>query len=294
MINICEIDSISKEASVEDLIIIISEILKSVDYSTIMCYNQTFDGLYRARKHNMFYGNLQNDNIEYHFKSEKEFWHPTKDTIQKRGRCNDIGESLFYSSNEFETAILEVKPEVGKFITVANFLSIKKNGKLPTFRIKPVCIQHLQNIEGTKSCIKEFDLSIRDKKFLKVDDFLDALFTENVTEEFEYRYKTTIAITKCMLANILNGNGDEFSMNGMIYPSMARNNKSVNILLKPIYVENNFKIKNLQTFKVVEKLNNGYLLQLVRSGILDGEKDHPSIKLEIVWEDIINVELTEV
>ena len=117
---------------------------------------------------------------------------------------------MFYCSNEFETAIAEVRPDLGKFITVANFRPNIINGKLPSFRIKPVCIQHLQRIVGHKSCVQKFDLTKRNKLLLEADDYFDTLFTEIVSDSNEYRYKITVAITKCMLADIMNDNNDIF------------------------------------------------------------------------------------
>lgn len=199
---------------------------------------------------------------------------------------------MFYCSNEFETAIAEVRPDLGKFITVANFRPNIINGKLPSFRIKPVCIQHLQRIVGHKSCVQKFDLTKRNKLLLEADDYFDTLFTEIVSDSNEYRYKITVAITKCMLADIMNDNNDIFSTNGMIYPSIVKDNKSINILLKPIYAENNFQIVSLQTFQVIEENNKGFLLKFVRNGNLIGYKDYPSIKLNIKWTEITNGDST--
>ena len=205
--------------SINDIELLVGSILRDVDYGSIFCKNQTFSGLYRARRHKLIDG----QNKDYIFTNEKEFWNPPKSYIKKRGRCNDVAETMFYCSNHFDTAILEVRPVKDEFITVAHFKPILVNNKKPSFRIKPNCIQHLKKIKGFKSCIDGFDLSIRNTKFLEVDNFLDGLFTQIIDSKKDYKYKISIAITKCMLKNIVNDTGNKFSMNGMIYPSIVNN-----------------------------------------------------------------------
>jgi RES domain-containing protein len=279
-----EIIHSAKDLSMDELKKLVGNILSNVDYGSIYCTNQTFSGLYRARQHSQING--QSD--DYIFTNEKEYWNPSEDCINELGRCNDIGESMFYSSNHFETAILEVRPIQGQFITVARFLPNSKGHLLPSFRIKPNCIQHLKRIKGFKSCITDFDLSKRDAKFLEVDNLLDDLFTEVVNEDESYKYKVSNAITKCMLANTMDDAGNQYSMNGMIYPSIVNNMKSINVLLKPIYAINNYHIASLQTLNVFEVTNNKVSLKLVRNGHTVGAKEHPSQQLDIKWHPEID------
>jgi hypothetical protein len=274
-----EIINNAKELSIDELKKLVGNILSNVNYGSICCTNQTFNGLYRARQHYQING--QND--DYIFSNEKEYWNPPKENINQLGRCNDIGESMFYSSNNFETALLEVRPVQDQFITVARFLPNLKGDLFPSFRIKPNCIQHLKRIKGFKSCITGFDLSNRDAKFLEVDNILDDLFTEIVVEDEGYKYKISNAITKCMLANTIDDAGNQFSMNGMIYPSIVNNMNSINVLLKPIYAINNFHIASIQTLKVLEVTSNKVSVKLVRNGHTVGVKEHPSEQLNINW-----------
>jgi hypothetical protein len=274
-----EIINSAKDLSIDELKKLVGNILSNVDYGSIYCTNQTFNGLYIARQHYQING--QND--DYIFTNEKEYWNPPENCINELGRCNDIGESMFYSSNHFETSILEIRPVQGQFITVARFLPNSKGDLLPSFRIKPNCIQHLKRIKGFKSCITGFDLSKRNAKFLEVDNLLDDLFTEIVNDDESYKYKVSNAITRCMLANTMDNAGNQFSMNGMLYPSIVNNMNSINVLLKPIYAINNFQIASLQTLKVLEVTSNKVSVKLVRNGHTVGVKEHPSEQLDIYW-----------
>jgi hypothetical protein len=282
-----EIIDSAKGLSINELQALISNILQEVDYGSIISANQTFHGLYRARKHN----EIDGENAKYLFTNEKEFWNPPVENASL-GRCNDKNESMFYSSNQFETSILEVRPEKGKFITVAHFKPIKQGRLIPSFRIKPNCIQHLKEINGYGHLISDTYLDTRDEKFIEVDNLLDNLFTEVVNDE--YKYKITNAITRCMLTSITNENGDIFSMNGMVYPSIANNKNSINILLKPIYAINNFHIELLQTFKILETTKEKTIIKLVRNGYVKTPKTHPSDQLDIQWLPEVDGEITEI
>lgn len=86
-----EITNKSKNLSIIELKTLIGNILRNVDYNSICCTNQTFKGLYRARQHSQADG----ENDDYIFTNEKEYWNPPSQFIKERGRCNDVGESLF-------------------------------------------------------------------------------------------------------------------------------------------------------------------------------------------------------
>ena len=146
-----EIIEKASEKSIEDIQIALSKIFQKVNYGSIVSMNQTFNGLYRARKHKQIDG----ESSDYLFSNEKEFWSPPIKSIVNLGRCNNIHEPMFYGSNSFETAILEVRPEIGKFISVAHFIPIKLNGNLPSFIIKPICLNDLKNISDYKHLISE-------------------------------------------------------------------------------------------------------------------------------------------
>lgn len=283
-----EIIQNAKNLSIEQIQVLIGMIFQEIGYGSIVQMNQTFNGLYRSRKHEQIDG----QNEGYLFTNEKEFWNPPPEKVNNLGRCNEVNESMFYSSNHFETSMLEVRPEEGNFITVSHFRPINHNGLLPSFRIKPICIQHLKKIEGYGHLISDSFLANRDRGFIEVDKLIDNLFLKEVNENFEY--KITNAITKCMLVNLINKKKEELNMGGMVYPSIANNNKSLNVLLKPYYAMNYFQIKLLQTFKVLKSTNERTIIKLVRNGYPKGYKKHPSEKLDIIWLPEVDGDITEI
>lgn len=286
--NFQEIINKASENNIQDIQIAISKIFKSVNYGSIVQMNQTFNGLYRARKHSQIDG----ENNDYLFTNEREFWSPPLNSVTKLGRCNNINESMFYSSNNFETAILEVRPEVDKFISVAHFKPIKLNGNLPSFIIKPICINDLKKIDDYGYLIPDTNYSTKNKEFDKVDSLIDELFTKNINDDS--KYKVTIAITKCMLVNIINKNGKIDFINGMIYPSIANKKNSINILLKPIYAEISFNISLIQTFKILKVTDKKIKIKLVRNGYVYGSKNKLFEKSRLFWFPEIDGDVTDI
>ena len=145
-----------KTKSIEEIFEILSKKMLSINYGTDFCENQTFEGLYRARKHNHVLGNL-NDSKLSKFLNEREFWNVPASYVKQLGRCNNIGESMFYSSNEFEVVIMEMKPKRGDFLSVAHFKNLQTEevgNKYWTFKIKPVGYEFLKG-EELGDCVKE-------------------------------------------------------------------------------------------------------------------------------------------
>lgn len=280
--NYEEIINYAQTASIDQLKEVLSDKLKRVKYGSIVCLNQTFSGFYRARKHIHYNGDVYNGNPEI-FVSENEFWNPPAERIKWDGRCNRAGNSLFYASNQFETAIKEIRPEVGKFVTVSTFEPHLKNGLLPSFRMKPVAIRHLKGIKGVKSCIADFEPDKQPKEFIEMDNFLDELFTLQVNDQY-HLYKISNAITECMLASMVNDNGDEFTMNGMLYPSISDDFEGMNLILKPINCHH-FGIKSIQTFYIDSVMDSGqYKLIHIRDGYIPFDCD-PNKKYDVEWRD---------
>lgn len=278
-----------KDAIIDDLQKLISIKMLAVKYGSFFCENQTFPGLYRSRKHNHKKGR-KNDGALNEFTNEKEYWNPPEKSIESYGRCNDIGESMFYCSNELEVAVVETRPSAGDFVTVSTFENIQYEGleiKRPSFRVKPIGVNYLSQIKGFKSCIHDPSQPERSKEFQEMDLFLDSLFYEEVAPEENDKYKLTIAVTKIMLTNLINQFHAEKSIHGLIYSSIARDFKGVNILLKPSVANNHFFVRRLQTFEILESESDYITLRLVRRGRTKYQRTHPSQpKMAVEWFEI--------
>jgi hypothetical protein len=289
-INKQRIESLAKQAAKDELVDEIAQLLKECGYYSIVCQNQEFKGLYRARKHNGIEGNIGDSGKTTPFLTVKEFWNPPKEYVKQNGRCNYIEESVFYGSNEFETALAEVRPDLNHYISIAAFEPISRENS-PKFNTKPVCIQHLKKITSIKSCWEAFQFEENNEVLRELDNYLDELFTEIVDEDSQHHYFITNAIVKCMMSDMRESDGKNSPIHAMIYPSILRDLKSINVLFpKPDHFRAKYYCKHIQTFQVLEISKNGALIKLVRHGIPSNIGDFIEKDYQIGWQEIENGE----
>jgi hypothetical protein len=287
--------NLSKEKSLDELVKTVEQEITSVpNYQISMWENFAAPVLYRARKHNHLYGNSEN-NILHHFESESEFWN-TPPEISPLGRCQNKGESLLYCSTSWETAISEVRPNAGDFVSVSIYHA-GRNAKNPnTFlgsRIIPIGVQYLSQIEHLKHMFQDYDFKGRDEEFYKLDTFLDDLFHANVGEKNQYLYNLSIAVTRCMMKNIFDGEVER-QMHGMIYSSIVKNKMDYNLVLRPNHARTIYKLNQVQTFQIFEITESSIKLQLTRNGYTFGEKKHVLDFFEMYWTDINDGPIDEI
>ncbi|MEP3836412.1 MAG: RES domain-containing protein [Algibacter sp.] len=268
-------------SDIETLKKIVGKVMLDAEYESSYFTNLKFEGFFRGRSHNHLLGSLKNGELN-EFTNEKDFKNAPAEAV-KRGRCNDNGESLFYASTMLSTAIMESRPTVGQYVTIASFVGIF-DGKQFEHRISPIGYRYLKQIPGLAKSMRKMDVEKRKKKFERTDDFLDNLFHIK-TRRYNFHYKLSNAIAQCFFTETINQNGDRFSKHGLVYSSIIRDKKSYNLVLNPIYL-NYYKIDFIQTFKILYLSNSNLKLQLLRQGFLNGEKTHPTEIFDINWQEI--------
>lgn len=287
MLELEKIRKLCIDCTVEKIQEEISKLLLNAHYNHYTFKKFTFQGFYRARFHSIPEG----ENSKYIFMDENEYWHPPNGTKIGMGRCNDENQSLLYACLDFETPIIETFRDDKKYFTVAQFTPIISNGQIPYFSIKPVCISYLKKIKSISKNLDSIDSSQRKEQLLNMDEILDILFTEKVNHNETYKYKATNAITRCMLTNNMNQYRKEQAIDGMIYPSIANNNQSLNILFKPAVASNHFRIISLQTFEVIDYDKNEIKIQLIRQAVRESYKIKTDTNSYIIWEYLKNGEI---
>lgn len=215
---------------------IIGEII--LGHSRTPYHLKEIEGLIRARK-----------NIgQRAYKNIKCFSYPKWKLISENkwdfGRCNDKGESMFYSTTETDTAMIEVRPQKNEHLTLIEYVPKRSDLEI---RVQVIGVRHLKELSRYdtifKNHQKEYDKlnsDIKDKNDL-INDFLDENFMQSVNRNESWKYKLSIAITKILLKDP--------SFDGLLYPSIAINNKGANILLKPEFSDSNFTIRRLGVYE---------------------------------------------
>jgi hypothetical protein len=150
-------------------------------------------GLYRARK---------NNGIDPWLSIEK-LWYPPASKIDKRGRFNEIGKSVFYACDTFAGAITEVRPKIGDLITVLvvrgrDELVALDNAQIGLERLRATGFgkkgSHVLRRYGAfQAILKERGIM---KKWLLLDNFLSEMATSSFSPESEQdKYKITNAVS---------------------------------------------------------------------------------------------------
>lgn len=265
----------SKTENIGQLKTRVSEVMLDKAYSTISFTSFKFKGFYRARRHNHIEGVLNRNGCLNKFKNESQFWEvPIQ--FATRGRCNDNFESIFYCASDIVTAILEVKPTIGEYISVGNFKNMFPN---KDFQITPLAKRSLYKIDRIRhTLMKNFNV---DKEHNGIEDFLDQLFCIDIKDEEDY--KLSNAVSKIFLTDSFNSAGKTIETHGLIYPSIIRNQTSYCLALKVWVARCFFKLAYVQTLKIIEKTENSIKVKLVRNGNFCYEKLYPNDMYDVNW-----------
>lgn len=221
-------------------------------------------GLFRGRIHSHLNGNLHGEEFE-EFTYQSQHWEAPCSKVRDYGRCNNIGESLLYCSNSLNTAILECQPQKGKFITISSYESnynIDSDGEIIHLDLAIVGKKYLSDIPELNRMFKRFRDANIPEETMAFFDFLDDLFHEDSRTS----YKVSAVVSKCLINSVYTKRNLQ-TRGGMMYPSIVRDKKSFNIVLKSDYAKKIMHLKKLQTFHILDSDENIVKLKLVRAGL---------------------------
>lgn len=253
------------------------KLISTPDYYFVNNPNVQFTGFFRGRNHNR-----ENGMDHTEFVSESEFWNPPNSAIKSRGRCNNIGESFLYCSNKLSTAIIETRPVVGSFISVANFAGLaNENNDLFPLDISYVGIDYLKQIFPSHDPIHDIDTSDFSKESVRMNAVFDEIFHYRISPGNEHIYKLSGVLTRFFLNALTN----DSPSHGMIYSSILRNKKSFNILLFPGIAQRYFVITDIITYKVLNTNNIGIDLEIIRRGNVSNDNSSGQCFRKIIWDD---------
>jgi len=162
---------------------------------------------------------------------------PPPDKISKYGRFNDIGCPVFYAAADFHTALLEIRPGVGDFITVGRFVPTGS----AEFRYMEVGVAG-KLIQGVNYVSPLDHHSTLKNEMVTV--FVQDELTKVVPEGKESEYKISVAIGEILMQ----------SRGGtLLYPSMIRYRKGINAAVRPDIFESSLLLTECRVFKITER-----------------------------------------
>jgi len=219
------------------------------------------------------------------FKNEKlrhikDIKYPPKEVVKKYGRCNVLNQSILYGAFHMITAIEEMKPEVGKFVTHTEW-KIKENMSLRMFPIFFIT-------QGGKRGHNSLSLEIKDlheeykSGFSQQDqdaldmamEFLAKCFSKDIERTNHFDYFLSAYISKKIFE--INPIGYE----GIIYPSVQSKLAFSNMAIRPEVFEEKFILSEIRhEMNIVQPGRNGINYVSSRSQKFDQNTGL------IVWDD---------
>jgi hypothetical protein len=181
-------------------------------------------GVYRARK----------NSAGRDFSHARELWYPPSALITRPGRLNGIGESRLYAASMPNTAILELKPELGDLFTV--LVARTKSREVETLQnIASIGIERSlapeirsltpDDIFRTSPRIRERLGRSGYKKWLLIDDYLSCILGERIDDPDSDKYKLTAAFGSLLF--------ESSDLSAITYPSVATHDHGLNICFLP-------------------------------------------------------------
>ena len=169
-----------------------------------------FSEVYRARSFQ------SNKKLEEAIKQPGKFLGPPPYESAHAGRMNAQGISVFYSSNNIDTALAEVRPPVGSKVVTARFDIIRKLQLLDLTALNSVT---------TKG-------SIFDPEF--IEHLERTMFLQNLSQRITMpvmpNHETFEYLATQVIADYLSSENNP-PLDGIIFPSVQTNDKALNVVL---------------------------------------------------------------
>lgn len=172
----------------------------------------------------------------------------------KYNRANTPNTTIFYSAENIDTTLKEIRPPLGKLVTVGVWAPVNVNKKLISFPISNSETAMSIN-EGVKKATKAFDeqekynspLFMNFMRFyLKI---LGREFAKRTSHHYEFLISALFSEKVFSLHNELN---DDFRFDCIIFPSVGNDYICDNLGILPNVIDNGFKLIEALEFEVEE------------------------------------------
>jgi len=218
----------------------------------ILLMEARFKNIYRVRP---------NNGVDY-FNNISDLWYPPSYGVGKRGRFNDVKESMFYCSDAHDTCIFECHMNPGDTFTLLMCEAIDLNQPLifsdlfidsfPTKKRVKVTDGYIKQRKIANQALIELDKMNQHRIIQK---FIEDQTMREVEKGEEYNYKISIAIKRILL-------GDPM-IDGIVYPSMAADRDYINFALRTEAVDRYYRPIKAFKMKLTEGSGKDYMSQCI-------------------------------
>lgn len=184
--------------------------------------------------------------------------YPPQEVVKEKGnynRANTPNTTLFYSAENINTALREIRPAEKQLVTAGIWRPIAPDFKLNCYVISHGLPEAFVN-EGVAKANKAFGETKRHNHhlFIKYMEYyfriLGREFTKRTKNHKEFM--VSALFSEQVLKNENRGD-DEFIIDGILYPSVGNDYKADNIAILPECLERNFQLSEVVEFEIEEQ-----------------------------------------
>lgn len=213
--------------------------------------------------------------------NSKDLKYPPEKCVKNFGRANLKGQSVFYGTFNFITAIKEMQPEVGDLITISSWGLIQKENYLvtcPMFLSQP---QNSHSFFKLRTFYTSFfsDLLNYPKPIANLIYELHRFYAKCFSREISRSNSQAYIFTALLADKILNHHRNGV-IDAILYPSTKDDLLTDNIAIKKESFDKNYVLLNTIEKRLTEKSENSEHYEFEITGKSKEVKGE-----EIVWND---------
>jgi len=177
-----------------------------------------------------------------------EVQHPPEIFVNKFGRANQPKKPVFYATTDWNTIFWELRANKGELFITSTWVT-RRELRLMLVGYTPSSLDRLGT--ARRIDVSAEPLSLRKEENELIHEFLASQFTENILEIDNHRYKLSAAIASLFLEEP--GAGRKAPLvDGLMYPTVARNGRADNIAFLPEIVFQDLKLDSVQLVGINE------------------------------------------
>lgn len=184
--------------------------------------------------------------------------------IKKFNRANTPNSTVFYSAENLDTALKEIRPRLNKLVTVGVWKPKDPNKKLVSFPILH-SDEAAEVSEGVQKATKAFEEhgNYNSSLFMNFMRYYFKLFGREFTKRTSHHYEYYVsALFAEKILDQRKGENKEFKYDCIVYPSVGNDFMTENLAIHPDTLENDFKLTDVFEFEIEEAYyDKKYVLQ---------------------------------
>lgn len=184
--------------------------------------------------------------------------------LNKFNRANTPNSTVFYSAENLDTALKEIRPPLNKLVTVGIWKPKDSNKKLVSFPI--LHSEDAINVsEGVQKATKAFEEhgNFNSSLFMNYMRYYFKIFGREFTKKVSHHYEYYISsLFSERIFDQTKGANKEFKYDCIVYPSVGNDFITENLAIHPDSLDNDFKLTEVFEFEIEESYyDKKYVLQ---------------------------------